>query len=207
MFALSALDLQPPKKSHHFSQMTTVTLYNLETNYNIGVGGHREEKNHVDGEQRFARMSTKFNVQGMRRSVHACILVHMHQHPHVLLLHRKEDDLLMLPGGTLRPDDGDIEGLCRKLSSKLASASIDPPKWDVRELIGQLWRPQFDNQVYPYVPPHITKPKECRKIFLVRQLLVFVVFSYYYYYSTMMSSIYLYFKTIFYFYYYLLLFK
>ena len=29
-------------------------------------------------------------------------------------------------------------------------------------------QPNFDTIVYPYMPPHITKPKECRKLFVVQ---------------------------------------
>lgn len=35
------------------------------------------------------------------------------------------------------------------------------------ELLCSWWRPHFDQAVYPYVPPHITEPKEQRQIFLV----------------------------------------
>jgi cleavage and polyadenylation specificity factor subunit 5 len=37
----------------------------------------------------------------------------------------------------------------------------------VNELLGNWWRPNFENCLYPYNPPHITKPKECKKIYLV----------------------------------------
>lgn len=145
--------------------MTSV-IYNLETNYNIGVGGMVRE-NDQSFNAKFDRMRRKYDTQGTRRSVAAAIVVHVHSHPHVLLLQRKSDQSLVLPGGTLKPGEGDIDGLCRKLSEKLASASIDVPKWDVGELLGQFWRPEFDTHLYPYTPPHVTKPKECKKIFLV----------------------------------------
>ena len=35
------------------------------------------------------------------------------------------------------------------------------------ECIGQWWRPNFDTVFYPYVPPHITRPKECKKIYII----------------------------------------
>ena len=154
--------------------MTTLKVFDLDENYNIGTGAHTMPKEQ-SFMARFERMRKKFNVQGMRRSAFAALIVHLHEHPHVLMLQRKSDNALQLPGGTLKPGEGDVEGLSRKLTRKLASASIDVPNWDVRELLGQFWRPEFDDSIYPYIPPHITKPKECRKIFLVSWSVVVVV--------------------------------
>ena len=40
-------------------------------------------------------------------------------------------------------------------------------RWQVGECVGQFWRPGFDFSLYPYLPAHITKPKEIKKLFLV----------------------------------------
>eukprot|EP00967_Tisochrysis_lutea_P024165 scaffold27738_cov21-Tisochrysis_lutea.AAC.1 len=32
---------------------------------------------------------------------------------------------------------------------------------------GMFWRPNFDTLFYPYLPTHVTKPKECKKLFVV----------------------------------------
>ncbi|KXZ43916.1 hypothetical protein GPECTOR_77g13 [Gonium pectorale] len=40
--------------------------------------------------------------------------------------------------------------------------------WDVGEVVGVFYRPNFDTVFYPYVPAHITRPKECRKLFVVQ---------------------------------------
>ena len=29
------------------------------------------------------------------------------------------------------------------------------------------WRPHYEQSLYPYLPPHVTKPKECLKIFSI----------------------------------------
>ncbi len=84
------------------------------------------------------------------------------------------------PGGRLVPGEGEIEGLQRKLTSKLApTISNYQPKWEVGELVCMWWRPNFETaQVqpticchshtqYPYIPAHITKPKECKRLFIV----------------------------------------
>jgi hypothetical protein len=54
----------------------------------------------------------------------------------------------------------EIEGLKRKLTSKLApTASSIQPDWQIGECAAMWWRPNFETLLYPYSPPHITKPK------------------------------------------------
>ncbi|CAL5433189.1 unnamed protein product [Camellia sinensis] len=110
-----------------------------------------------------------------------------HNHPHILLL-QIGNTFCKLPGGRLKPGENEIEGLKRKLSSKLGanSPSLQPNCGEVTVflihqkncvpdsrdmLIGECvaiwWRPNFETIMYPYCPPHITKPKECKKLFLV----------------------------------------
>jgi len=40
-------------------------------------------------------------------------------------------------------------------------------QWDIGDCLGTSWRPNFDTISYPYLPPHVTRPKECRKMFVV----------------------------------------
>jgi len=65
------------------------------------------------------------------------------------------------------------------------------PNWEVGELVGVWWRPKAENYLvlktkrnfffdctnpdlssnlwkYPYVPAHVTKPREMRKMFLIK---------------------------------------
>lgn len=37
----------------------------------------------------------------------------------------------------------------------------------VGECVGTYWRPSFDANMYPYLPAHITKPKEVKRLFIV----------------------------------------
>jgi cleavage and polyadenylation specificity factor subunit 5 len=151
---------------------TTTTLYNLEE-YTFGIGAKKSKSHSSNAVDVATRRRARFVREGTRRSVRAVVLVHSHEHPHVLLLQRKEDGALRLPGGALRPGEEDQAGLARKLSAQLASASLDPPQWDVGLFLGQLWRTApFDDAdaehaLYPYVAPHVSKPRECVKVFLV----------------------------------------
>jgi len=112
-------------------------------------------------------MKLKYEKEGMRRTVEGVLLVHKHNHPHVLLL-QIGNTFFKLAGGRLKPGEEEISGLKRKLKTKLApnlqNYQVD---WEIGDLLCMWWRPNFETFLYPYVPPHITKPKECKKLFLV----------------------------------------
>ncbi|URE16859.1 Cleavage and polyadenylation specificity factor [Musa troglodytarum] len=104
---------------------------------------------------------------GMRRTVEGILLVHERTHPHVVLL-QMGNNFCKLPGGRLRPGESEIEGLKPKLHSKLGATSPSfQTDWQIGECVGTWWRPNFETFLYPQCPPHVTKPKECKKIFLV----------------------------------------
>ena len=44
----------------------------------------------------------------------------------------------------------------------------NPQEWAIEDCIGNWWRPNFEPPQYPYVPAHITKPKEHKRLFLVQ---------------------------------------
>lgn len=99
------------------------------------------------------------------------MIVNQNGHPHVLM-QQQHLAYFKLPGGRLRPGEDEMQGLKRKLSSHLAppNPGNNPSlhiSWDIGECVGQFWRPNFDTLFYPYLPPHITRPKECRRIFIV----------------------------------------
>lgn len=41
-------------------------------------------------------------------------------------------------------------------------------EWVVEDTVGNWWRPNFEPPIYPYIPPHITKPKEQKRLFLLQ---------------------------------------
>jgi len=145
---------------------STLNLYGLE-NYTFGVKDPLREKD-TSVVARLARMKQNYEQEGMRRSVEGVMVVHQHNHPHVLLL-QIGGTFFKLPGGRLKPGENEQEGLARKLANKLAPTIPGyQPTWEVGELLAMVWRPNFEPQMYPYVPPHITKPKECKKLFVVQ---------------------------------------
>mmetsp|Transcript_81126 Transcript_81126/g.185773 ORF Transcript_81126/g.185773 Transcript_81126/m.185773 type:complete len:160 (+) Transcript_81126:116-595(+) len=104
----------------------------------------------------------------MRRSVYAVCLMNVHGHPAVIMFNAGESGADRLVGGVIKPGESDRDGLNRKLRKYILRASAsDACEWKVGEMLGQWWRPNFDDKIYPYLPPHVTRPKECIKLYQV----------------------------------------
>ncbi|OCF40133.1 cleavage and polyadenylation specificity factor subunit 5 [Kwoniella heveanensis CBS 569] len=119
---------------------------------------------------RLRRLETQFEESGIRRSVEAIMLVDVHGFPHVLVL-QVANAFYKLPGGYLDPSESDADGLITRLNGQLG---IPPDanltslnSWEVRDCVSTWWRPNFDTFFYPYIPAHISQPKECKKFYLV----------------------------------------
>eukprot|EP01025_Chloroclados_australasicus_P045105 TRINITY_DN4919_c1_g1_i1.p1 TRINITY_DN4919_c1_g1~~TRINITY_DN4919_c1_g1_i1.p1 ORF type:complete len:274 (-),score=26.30 TRINITY_DN4919_c1_g1_i1:285-1016(-) len=143
-------------------------MYNVYSigNYTFGTKEAKFEKD-KSVEQRFVRMRTKHEQEGMRRSVEGLLLVEDHHHPHVLLM-QIGNSFFKLPGGRLRPGEDELEGMKRKLNNNLGPLSEEHKiDWQVGQCIGVYYRPNFDTIMYPYCPPHITRPKEVKKVFVI----------------------------------------
>jgi len=143
----------------------TVNLYPL-TNYTFGTKDPLFEKD-ASVPARFQRMRDEYDTLGMRRSVDGVLLVHEHGLPHVLLL-QLGTTFFKLPGGELNPGEDEVEGLRRLMTETLGRSDGTATDWTIEDTIGNWWRPNFEPAQYPYIPPHITKPKEHRKLFLVQ---------------------------------------
>ncbi|KAJ3283420.1 cleavage and polyadenylation specific factor 5 [Rhizoclosmatium globosum] len=153
---------------------SSLTLYPLP-NYSFGTKAPQlDEDQSVAARQ--ARHMSDYARAGMRKTVEAVLLVHEHGHPHVLML-QVANSYFRLPGDYLKPGEDYVTGLKRALSEKLAppldpndpiSTNTQHVDWDVAELLGTWWRPHFDSYMYPYIPPHITKPKEEKRIYVIQ---------------------------------------
>uniref|UniRef100_A0AC34FYY5 Cleavage and polyadenylation specificity factor subunit 5 n=1 Tax=Panagrolaimus sp. ES5 TaxID=591445 RepID=A0AC34FYY5_9BILA len=143
----------------------TINLYHL-TNYTFGVKDPMAERDH-SVPARFSRMRDEYEKIGMRRSVEGVLLVHEHSLPHVLLLQIGQS-FYKLPGGELQPGENEVAGLQRILTDTLGRDDTPPTQWSIEDCVGNWWRPNFDPPRYPYIPAHVTKPKEQTKLFLVQ---------------------------------------
>lgn len=141
-------------------------LYPL-TNYTFGTKEPLYEKD-SSVSARFQRMREEFQKIGMRRSVEGVLIVHEHGLPHILLL-QLGTTFFKLPGGELNQNEDQVDGLKRLLTKTLGCPDGAPiMSWVIEDIIGNWWRPNFEPPQYPYVPAHITKPKEHKGLFLVQ---------------------------------------
>jgi cleavage and polyadenylation specificity factor subunit 5 len=163
----SPMTPQTPQFTHP-GQLTlerTVSLYPL-TNYTFGTKDPQYEKDQ-SVTARFERMKEEFKKSGMRRSAEGVLIVHEHGLPHVLLL-QLGTSFFKLPGGELKPGEDQVEGLKRLLSEMLGRQDQPPVDWVIEDTIANWWRPNFEPPQYPYIPAHITKPKEHKRLYLVQ---------------------------------------
>ncbi|KAF5937282.1 hypothetical protein HYC85_024788, partial [Camellia sinensis] len=101
------------------------------------------------------------------------VQVQEHNHPHILLL-QIGNTFCKLPGGRLKPGENEIEGLKRKLSSKLGvnSPSLQPNwqfEWYLPPLKRDVWVqiPIRHNCLEISCPEEEFSMQECKKLFLV----------------------------------------
>ncbi|VDK21362.1 unnamed protein product [Taenia asiatica] len=155
----------------------TIPLYPLKS-YSFG----KKEPNYERDRSvpaRFQRLQEDFEKYGMRHSVEGVLLVHEHNLPHVLLL--QLGTFFKLPGGELHPGEEEMEGLKRLLSDVRGEFRLEgglfimlgrtdgvPVEWTPEECIGNWWRPNFEPPRYPYIPAHVTKPKEHTRLYLIQ---------------------------------------
>lgn len=142
-------------------------------NYTFGSKLAKLEKDATVAEAMLRHKDT-YEREGLRRTVEAILLVNEHNHPHVLLLQSGGGPggaavTFKLPGGRLRHGEGEVEGLRRKLNNKLSPAQGSlRHEWECGDCVAQWCRPGFEPNYYPYLPAHVTKPKETRKVYVVQ---------------------------------------
>lgn len=73
------------------------------------------------------------------------------------------------PGDYLTAEDDEIEGFKARLNDRLAPTNPTESDldWDIGDCIAQWWRPNHETFLYPYLPPHCSRPKELKKLYLI----------------------------------------
>lgn len=122
----------------------------------------RQEDPH--SQQAALTLQADYELKGTRTTVSGVLLVHDHDHPHLLTL--KINDYFTLPGEFITPGQDEVLALKQSLS-KIFSSSDQTIQFEVLELLGCFYKPNFDDVIYPYLPAHIKRPKEIQKYFLV----------------------------------------
>jgi cleavage and polyadenylation specificity factor subunit 5 len=90
---------------------------------------------------RMTRLQADYTKKGMRTTVEGLVLVHEHEHPHILLL-QVANSFYRLPGGELDPGEDEVEGLKKRLK-EMMSAGTGDGEFDVGECVGLWYRPNF----------------------------------------------------------------
>lgn len=150
-------------------QPERVTLYPL-SNYTFGVKETQPEED-PSVIARLKRLEEHFADHGMRRTCEAILVCHEHNHPHILML-QIANAFFKLPGDYLKPEEDEIEGFKARLDERLAPVGRigegeESGDWEIGECLSQWWRPNFETFMYPFVPAHVTRPKECKKLYLI----------------------------------------
>lgn len=79
-----------------------------------------------------------------------------------------------LPGDYLKPEDDEIDGFKARLTERLGPVGSQfsgegvNEDWTIGETLAQWWRPNFETFMYPYYPAHVTRPKECKKLYFIQ---------------------------------------
>ncbi|GAA5887663.1 hypothetical protein JCM6882_001488 [Rhodosporidiobolus microsporus] len=156
--------------------MSSLTIYPL-SNYSFAVKDAQVEED-PSVNARLERLERDYEQFGMRRTVEGLLIVHEHGHPHVLLL-QVGNSFFKLPGQYLRPGEGDVEGLKERMHAQLGPEAkgdevamdgtiTSVEDWEIADAVAQFWRPNFETFMYPYVPAHISKPKELKTWYMIQ---------------------------------------
>lgn len=152
------------------NQPPRITLYPL-SNYTFGVKETQPEED-PSVIARLKRLEEHYVEHGMRRTCEGILVCHEHNHPHILML-QIANAFFKLPGDYLRPEDDEIEGFKARLDERLAPVGRlgegeEPADWEIGECLAQWWRPNFETFMYPFIPAHVTRPKECKKNYFIQ---------------------------------------
>lgn len=150
----------------------TIQLFHLD-NYTFG----KKDSILIGEEEDASKLEMEYMLSGMKHWASFVILVHLHNHPHVLLLKRAGVGLATGPtggefrlvGDSINLMDGPSEEqllkgiLCKYLSppsngtstTTAASASAGDVDWDIGECLAKWYRPGFDEAYTVYRPLHL----------------------------------------------------
>ena len=141
---------------------------------------------------RLKRLEEHYEQYGMRRTCEGILVCHEHNHPHILMLqianaffklyviyhtHKFMEYSLTRfssPGDYLQAEDDEIEGFKLRLNERLAPVGTQfsgegvNDEWQIADTLAQWWRPNFETFMYPFLPPHVTRPKECKKLYFIQ---------------------------------------
>ncbi|CAG8287277.1 unnamed protein product [Penicillium salamii] len=169
--AMLSSDLPIVPRDFTAAQPETLRLYPL-SNYTFGTKENQPEEDSSVVE-RLKRLEDQYTLHGIRRTCEGILICHEHGVPHVLML-QIANAFFKLPGDYINPADEELEGFKKRLNERLAPTGTQftgegvNGDWDIGDCLARWWRPNFETFMYPFVPGHCTRPKECKKLFLIK---------------------------------------
>lgn len=82
--------------------------------------------------------------------------------------------MIYRPGDYLNFEDEEIDGFKKRLNERLAPVGSQfsgegvNEDWEIGDTLAQWWRPNFETFMYPFLPGHVTRPKECKKLYFIQ---------------------------------------
>jgi len=67
-----------------------------------------------------------------------------------------------------------VDGFKKRLNERLAPVGSQfsgegvNEDWEIGDTLAQWWRPNFETFMYPFLPGHVTRPKECKKLYFIQ---------------------------------------
>lgn len=157
--------------SFNANQPKTIRLYPL-SNYTFGTKETQPEED-PSVLARLQRLQEHYEQHGMRRTCEGILVCHEHNHPHILML-QIANAFFKLPGDYLHPHEEELQGFRNRLNERLAPVGTQfsgegvNDEWEIGDTLAQWWRPNFETFMYPFIPAHVTRPKECKKLYFIQ---------------------------------------
>ncbi|KAF8820402.1 putative mrna cleavage factor family protein, partial [Cardiosporidium cionae] len=121
-----------------------------------------------------------YQREGIRRTTVGVLLCHRHDCPHLLLLQNTITHKCVLPSGKYKSWDKPAVALGNKLKKLITVVSADlhsahqlttiptaETSLEIGEYLGEWWRVEFYSDPVPYLPTHVTRPKERLRLYQV----------------------------------------
>ncbi|SPJ08181.1 mRNA cleavage factor-like protein, putative [Plasmodium sp. DRC-Itaito] len=148
-----------------------------QSNYEFNIDEKLKNKFIIDKEKCKKRINA-YNKNGIRNSVLAIILCHRYEYPHLLLLQHIESQKYYLLNGKYKTWEKPKEVLKKKLQkyiNKIKDIHFTPAQVnkeqeetvEIGDFLGEWWRTQFNSVFLPYLPAHISRPKEYIRLYQV----------------------------------------
>ncbi|CAG9537345.1 unnamed protein product [Cercopithifilaria johnstoni] len=150
------------------SLSSVISLYPVN-NYSVRNSNNEDTPLLCDYKQSL-KLREDYENDGMIRTIQAVLLSHQNSIVHVLLLKNglSQPQWSKLPTVTLYPDENESDGMKRLMVQVMGFESETAEViCKVQHVVAKWWRPNFEPPIYPYIPSHITKPKEMIKVFTV----------------------------------------